>query len=230
VQKLHDLEYEDHVISEVTRGEDGWGFTMEDGLGFFCPDRGIEPHVGDTARLYGKGFGFVVRGLDINGQEIFYRTPAQREKENKRQAEQYRQDQRDRFEQNKAELDAQYDALPSVFKARVDRFRRNNPDFRWKHESYELFTCTEAVKIANHFGSPDAINEFYHARGERQREMFPSLSDGHSGNTFGAACRFAQIYLSEPELIERMHGALCPLVGCKEYGCFAAYQDQRRHL
>jgi hypothetical protein len=45
------------------------------------------------------------------------------------------------------------------------------------------------------------------------------LADGHSGNTVGCACLLARLYLTSPEDVARMHGALTPLVGCAEYGC-----------
>lgn len=45
------------------------------------------------------------------------------------------------------------------------------------------------------------------------------ISEGHSGNTFGMACRLAYLYLTEPENVIKLHGALAPLVGSKEYGC-----------
>lgn len=45
-------------------------------------------------------------------------------------------------------MDVDYENLPDAFKKRIDRFRANNPDFRFEFESYELFCCMEAVKIA----------------------------------------------------------------------------------
>ena len=75
--KASDQEYEDHVLDAVKRVDGGWEISHGGGLVFFCPDAGVTPHVGDTARFYGKGFGYTVRGLDIRGHEIFYRTPEQ---------------------------------------------------------------------------------------------------------------------------------------------------------
>lgn len=49
----------------------------------------------------------------------------------------------------------------------------------------------------------------------------------HSGNTFGAACKLAHCFVAEPHLISKMHGALCPLVGCEEYGCWSTVAGKK---
>lgn len=221
--KHFDLEYEDNVITDVQPTEGGYEIGMS-GIWFHIP-RTVEPHVGDTARLYGKGLGYVVRGVDINGQEVFYRTPTEQEEENQRQLKQMEANNKRRFEENREKYDADYTSLPPEFQRRIDRFRRNNPNFRWKHEGYEMSVCVDAVKIARTLKTTDAIEEFHDADWEVQQEKVPGLFDGHSGNSFGAACFLARLYLEHPDLVDTAHGALCPLVGCEEYGCFAAYQD-----
>ena len=47
----------------------------------------------------------------------------------------------------------------------------------------------------------------------------PGLDRGHSGNSFDFACRLANSYLSNPELVYLDHGALTILIGCEAYGC-----------
>ena len=44
-----------------------------------------------------------------------------------------------------------------------------------------------------------------------------SLSNDHSGNTFGAACSLAYHYLENEGNVIKVHGALAPLVGSKRY-------------
>src|SRR3990167_2200044 len=71
-------DFEDHEVTKVTRygSGEGWGISCGGGWCFTCPDNelGLEPHVGDTARFYGKGFGYPVRGLALNGQIVFFKT------------------------------------------------------------------------------------------------------------------------------------------------------------
>lgn len=77
MKKQTDKQFEDKIITEV-RGESSTGFqiTVDDGWSFFVPkDAPIEPKVDMVARFYGKGIGSPVRGLDLDGTEIFYRTP-----------------------------------------------------------------------------------------------------------------------------------------------------------
>jgi hypothetical protein len=251
--KANDTEYRDVVIKKVEPEGDGqgWAITSSDGWSFFVPDEGVEPHVGDTARFYGRGIGSIVRGLDINGQEVFYRTPEEQEEENKRETVRAAQKQRDDFEQNRERLDAAYGSLPVEFQQRIAGFRERNPNFRWEYESYEMMVCVDANEIAKACTMPETgaklrelgirlkdgnwidnpvgrLNAFAAINSEAnqyqfnlQDEVIPGLDKGHSGNSFGAALRLAYLYLERPDLIAKEHGALCPLVGCQDYGCYA---------
>jgi hypothetical protein len=73
--KEQDKDFKDVKIAKVRRieGEDpGYELTFEDGWSLWVDDyRGI-PVVGSIARLYGNGS---TRGVDIDGVEVFYRTP-----------------------------------------------------------------------------------------------------------------------------------------------------------
>lgn len=77
--KSQDADFEDIKIKSVKPFGSGFDLQREDGWSFFMPECGIIPKPGDIARFYGKGIGFNVRGLDINGQECFYRTPEEDE-------------------------------------------------------------------------------------------------------------------------------------------------------
>jgi hypothetical protein len=112
-------------------------------------------------------------------------------------------------------MDADYDALPDDFKQRIDRFRKNNPDFRVDYEAYEMFCCMEAIKIANACKTVENVDKFYKSGNSK---LVPDLSDGHSGNTFGCACLLAKLHLESPELVHQAYGAMSPLVGSKDYG------------
>ena len=53
-----DRQYEEHRITKVEDGEIGWSLYF-DGMGILCPGDLCEqaPAIGETARLYGKGYG-----------------------------------------------------------------------------------------------------------------------------------------------------------------------------
>lgn len=253
MDKSSDEEFRDVAITKVDpQAGDGWSITSSDGWSFFVPDKGVEPHVGDVARFYGRGIGSIVRGLDIGGKEVFYRTTEQQAEKNREDAAKAEQERRDRFEQDRDRFDAAYDSLPAVFQKRIDEFRAFNPDWRWEYEGCESMCCVDAVKIAeacklkstgdslrqlqiriktgewaddplgrlNAFAAINSDANGYQY--QLQEQVIPGLSDGHSGNSFGMALRLASLYLQNPDLVTQEHGALCPLVGCKDYGCIPA--------
>jgi hypothetical protein len=216
----NDLEYVEHTIESVTESGNYYELRFDHAMCIGCPRvEGIVPKPGDTLRLWGRGFGFTVRGIAINGQIVRYETDAEERDRHARELVESEMGQLAEAENRKAADDARVAALPEVFQRRIQRFRDGNPDFWWKHQSYELFCCEQAVTIAGAMNSPADLQAFTKLEWEQQKRIVPGLDDGHSGNTFGMACRLAHWYLTHPENVEREHGALVPLVGCREYGC-----------
>lgn len=259
---------ETYTISSVEDHGAGHGYSISttDSTGFGMPKLGTTPRVGDTVTMYyvnGKWTQF--RGMDLNGVPMYFKTDAEVEAERQEYIAKREIEQRMAFEDGKAALDAQYDALPDVFKQRIDRFRAGNPDFRWEYEAYEMFSCTEGVKFAeaaraavdSHandaevdafyadatklrdaaYGSsaesitePDnaytrwlewarALNSKAYDYDYKRQQALIGSDDGHSGNTFGMAMRLAWLYIEHPDFVAKEHGAMVPLVGCKDYGC-----------
>ncbi len=203
------------VITEVTESDEHYGISTDQSLGFgLSKEYGVIPKVGDKIVLHCHQ-GSMVRGLDLNGETVYYKSDEQLERERKEWLENNEKEKQEAFEKNKTEMDADYEALPDNFKKRIDRFRDNNPRFRIAFEHYELFCCKEALKIAAVCKTVEEVKKFRDLDIEAQKE---TISDGHSGNTFGCACILAQLHLESPELVSRIHGAMSPLVGSKEYG------------
>ena len=76
----NDFQYQDKKITKVTAEKEGWDITRDDGWSFYVPkDSPITPGVGMIARFYGEGMGRPVRGLFLDGTEVFYRTPEEEE-------------------------------------------------------------------------------------------------------------------------------------------------------
>lgn len=74
----NDEQFEDVKVICVSDG----AIQREDGFSFCVPqDSPVIPQVGMVARFYGKGIGYNVRGLFLDGQKVFYRT-ADEDKEN----------------------------------------------------------------------------------------------------------------------------------------------------
>lgn len=79
-----DDKFEDCEINGVT-AYDGGGWEIRHGqaLCFFVPPESpVEPKIGMTARFYGNGMGFSVRGLFLDGIEVFYRTESEEKEHN----------------------------------------------------------------------------------------------------------------------------------------------------
>lgn len=186
---------------------------------------------GSLIEYWGKGLGFVVRGLAVGGHVLWYRTESEQEAHDTVERERRDTESRADFERDLAKHDASYNALPETFRARVDRFRSANPDFRWQFEPYEVMCCTDALKIASWCSinrvatqfegdeptAAENVLAFQKLRYEQQKAA--GIDEGHSGNSFGFACRLAYLWVTDPGLVEFEHGALTPLVGCDNYGC-----------
>jgi hypothetical protein len=215
-----DAEYEDATAADVRESGDYWTVHRSDGWTIGVPKvDGVAPRVGSRLRFWGRGIGFPVRGIAVDGVVVRYETDAEQRDRYARELAEREAAQRATFErEGRAALDARYDALPPVFRARIDRFRANNPDFRWKYEGYEMFCCEQAVVIARALGTPEAIQSFRDLPRSEQMAKVPGLDDGHSGNTFGAACVLAALYVRDESFVPQMHGAMSPLVGSVEYG------------
>lgn len=219
-QYLTDPEFETAVVKSVDKESDGWGITRADGWSFYVPAKhGVEPHPGDVARFYGRGIGYTVRGLALNDRLVFYRTEAEERAKFEQEMAESNERRRQEFEAKRADHDARISALPDVFQRRIRKFQTTSPDFRWKHEGYELMCCEQAVLFVETLKTDEAVAAFHAAPWEQKKIMIPGLDEGHSGNSFDFACRLARAYLRDPELVYLDHGTLTILVGCEQYGC-----------
>lgn len=224
---LNDTEFTDYIISSVepsTKDPKAFTLGLADGSCIFVQnDKGLpQPAVGETARLFGRGFGYPVRGIVVGDQVYFYQTPdgfaQEAADEQRRRAEERRRD----WDAKREEVAGRLAALPQAFQDRFQGFVDARPDFGPEFGPYELMVCEQAAALADKLGTPEAVSAFYEAPHEEQQRLFPELDGGHSGNSFGAMVALARLYLTDPELVPKQHGALCPLVGCWEYGCTPA--------
>lgn len=114
-----------------------------------------EIKVGDRVRAYGD-WGQTIAGVDVFDYErgewvnLYFRTEAERKEQHEQWVAGMRVRREREFEESREQLDADYEALPPALQRRIDKYRANNPRFRFDYEVYEMFVLKEAVQIAEH--------------------------------------------------------------------------------
>lgn len=74
----NDSQFEESTIAKVRFEGNGWSVERADGWSLFVGSPSpVVPEIGMSLKMYGKGIGFAVRGLFIDGQCVFYRTEAE---------------------------------------------------------------------------------------------------------------------------------------------------------
>lgn len=112
---LNDGDYEEVTIASARAEEKtgGWSITRGDGWSFFVPKSSpVAPEPGMLARFYPSGVGFSVRGLFLNGQEVFYRTGP----------DQKRHEREERYGKNAADLVRKWDADETIWSITLGGF------------------------------------------------------------------------------------------------------------
>lgn len=224
VQKLFCRNINTSVITKVTESEDSYCIETKTGAGFcgiFKPVK-VVPKVGQEVKLY-LHRGCNVRGVDLDGQELFFKTDQDLETERQEEIKELEEEKslrKKKFDKELSDSGSEFNkrlgVLPKVFKQRFKKFFRLGEDF-WDLAWYELVACETAFKIAYACRSRHGVRKFCELSWEEQKEMVPGINDGLSGNMFSFACRIAYIYLRDSKNILRVHGALSPLVGSKPY-------------
>lgn len=222
-----DKQYKEDRVETVKPCEGGWE-VAHDGWTLFVTSEQcqVEPKPGELMRCYGRGIGYTVRGVAIGGRTYRYKTEAEQEQAHQDYLAEQQRKKLDALERERPQRDREIAILPEPLRRRIERFQRTLPGWRAEHEPYEIFVCQQAMLIAEGLKTLDALRSFRGLPFEQQKEKVPGLDDGHSGNTFGMSCRLAYLLIDRPDLLEKEHGALCGLVGCVDYGCFAAYEGK----
>lgn len=218
-----DTQFQESIIEGVRESGESYEITHNGAWVIGCPKvEGLPaPQVGETIRTYGRGLGYTVRGIVVNGRVYRYQTEAEEQAARRQMCREQKAKRERELAEALPETARRIAALPAPFRERIEKFQADGGhEFRRDYEGYELFCCEEAVKIATALKDrTEDVPAFAKLDWKQQLMIVPTLSDDHSGNTFGMACRLAHWYLSRPENIVREHGALTPLVGCKAYGC-----------
>lgn len=222
-----DPEYDEHQITSVLAGGGDYEL-MFDGVMFCqCPDPGFPIHAGDTLTLWGRGLGYPIRGQAINQQVLWYRTADEDRAYHEEQRRQEDAKEQSDYAERLNSFARRITALPDPFQRRMRRFLLRRSDWGWRYGEYELFACEQAFAFARRFPTIERLAAFHSLPYEQQIVACPEMSDQHSGNTFDAAYVLSRAYLTMPEAVWQVHGALCPLVGCQKYGCWAVETQEQ---
>jgi hypothetical protein len=233
----NDTEYLVEIISEVQdpyeyEGKTYVSVSFEGGAGIALQldNGGAPPKEGDIVRLYGKGLGYSVRGASIEEagkvvRVLYYRTPEEEEKKRQAWVKAESQRKRDDYFNNIADYRERIGKLPAEFQDRLNRFEDyGGEEWMVNNLGYELFVCEQAVLIAN--SEVADFKAFYDLPWDEQVAAVPGLDGGHSGNTFGASVRLANVYRQKPQFIPFEHAAIHGLIGCEAAGCYAARHEK----
>lgn len=104
---------------------------------------------GMAYELWGKGSGFGVRGIAIDGRVVYYQTEGEHRAQQIKDGEDRKRKELEEFERSKDVYFAEIAALPEELQARFERFQKGNPSFDVEFGAYELFCCKEAVVISD---------------------------------------------------------------------------------
>lgn len=187
-------------------GSDGWSFWVD-----LAPD-GYEPQIGSEVMQHRIGISHIL-SIVIDGHIFRYKTLAQDRAEHEAKIERQRAEERARF----PEHDAKIARLPEIFQQRIHRFQRA-PFFREDLEGYEIFVAEQAVMLAGRWKTPEKLQRWSQLNYNHKVKLVPELEEaGHSGNSFYFSTVLAWVYLSEPNRLLDLPGALSPLVGSNAY-------------
>jgi len=190
----------DCIITHVHETEDSFVISYDDQtVNSIYKKYNVVPKVGDHAEIYtiNSEFGRIY-SIIIDGTIVFNKSDSDMEAERSAFIQQIKDERIKTFNENKELMDKKYDNLPKCFQERIDKFRNSDPNFRLESESYEVFVYEQAIHIANALKTIPDIEHFKNNMSwTEQRLIVPNLDDGHSGNTFNAACMFAGWYLNQ---------------------------------
>lgn len=201
---LGDTDYNEYVIAEVRRYDDG-RYEIYYGMMYaYEATDGIAPTVGEIARFYNGRVPGEIRGLMVGGRLYFYKTMAEREAEHAAWLEARDAEARARF----PEYDRRYAALPAPFQRRIDYFRRH-PRFRLTTEGADLHVCELAVRLAQECGTPEAVAEFQKLPDELRCLERPWLvKNRESGQALDVVCELAFWWQQAPDRLLEVAGAM----------------------
>ncbi len=201
-------------VSEI-KIENGWTFGLDKKY------RRL-PKPGDAVTLYYRGHGSSVYGVDLNGEELFYRNPSEDREQRSRESTDWMKAQESASLLRLSEIDRRMAKLPDLFKRRLQVFLKNNASFAVQFALDELDVAEEAIKLAAKLSAEKADIQLDPDEVRKYLGRTPRLRDSYDGD-WDVVGWLARLYLRLPDLVPVWHSVWCPLVGCRTVGCGAAF-------
>lgn len=171
-----DEQFEDATIESVRAEETsgGWQITRTDGWSFFVPKTSpVAPQPGMPVRFYGKGIGFTVRGLFVDGHEVFYRTD-----------EEHKQQERaDRYGLTASDLIAKWDRGESIWSISMGGM---GPGYEQAIQTAAIEMAREGLDVPLE-GPKEGHDAIWREVCDRALEKHDEALGGLSGAMYGAA-------------------------------------------
>jgi predicted secreted acid phosphatase len=209
---------EEYIIKSVSELDDCYDIRADKGNCFIIKKKyNVIPKIGDNVVLHTKNFS-LIRGIELNGVSLFYKTDQDLEEDHKKFVKKLNDEKIEKFKKNRSILNEKYNNLPSIFKTRINKFRKNNPYFRVEFEQAEMFVIEQAIEVLKVIKDVDKLQEFADLDFKKQKKLVPNIDSGHSGNTFGITMKLAYWYLKDINSVPKVPGAMEYLVGSKDYG------------
>lgn len=192
-----DTQYTAARIREVEPIDNGWALYFDNGGFVSCPSDTCQqaPAVGEMARLYGKGFGYAVRGVVVERRVYRYLTEAEQHQQELKAEKEAAVKAAAELDVGRADRDARRAALPSMFRRRLDEFEKSIPDWRLNSEKSVLAMFEDAARIVRHCLDAEGCRRFLTLSPEEQRAVVPGLRAGQTGNTWATVCTLVTDYL-----------------------------------
>lgn len=102
-----DTQFETYTIkTAVENTHGGWTLSFDEGSCLWCTGEEckVPPQPGETARLYGKGFGYQVRGIVIGGRVYRYQDEAQAKAEHEAQCAKWQREREEAEKKHREEI------------------------------------------------------------------------------------------------------------------------------
>lgn len=198
------------VIKKIVECDNDYTLHLVSGLSCGLKKKyNVVPQVNDGLTLHTKGssFGRIV-GMDLNGKEIFKVTEEEIAEQSRIATERYDAENKEKYEENKDQMEADYEKLPQAYKDRILKLRIIKPNFQIEFEEYELFICLQSVMITEEFKSAEEISLFSELSWSDQVKRLPKLSEDHSGNTLEGAIYLAKLFFIDKDKIKEARNPL----------------------
>lgn len=216
MQESKNIWSEAQKLTHVNENESGYVLSRG-GRMFSAPKKllgNAVPKVGDMVQLSMTDNG-VIRGLKLNGKEIYFKTNEQLQQERIDTLQKIREEKRAAFIAYEKHATRDYNSLHKCLRAEIDDLRAQGQEQREQWEPEVMFTLIEAMKIANTLKTPEAVKAFWNATYEKKQELVPTLSNDHfAHHTLELACagayqvakeRQKEVFMAH-ELLNRSRG------------------------